>query len=60
MAYGYTAQNRKARELETATTDAVDLIADLEAEVEGLKGQVECAEEDIRVLESGLDKAKNE
>ncbi|KKN49298.1 hypothetical protein LCGC14_0643970 [marine sediment metagenome] len=67
MAYGYTAQNITARELETATTNAVDLIADLEekvaeleTEVEDLKGQVEGAEEDTRVLESDLDKAKNE
>ena len=58
MAYGYTVQNRTARELETATTDAVDLIADLEAkvtdleaEVEDLKVQVESAEEDVLALE---------
>ncbi len=66
MPYG-TPQNIIARDLELATDDAVTLIADheekvtdLEAEVEDLKGQGEGAEEDIRVLESDLDKAKNE
>ena len=66
MAYGYTAQNRTARELELATDDAVGLIADLEekvteleAEADTLKGQLESAEEDIRALEDDLDKAKN-
>ncbi|KKK96792.1 hypothetical protein LCGC14_2659220 [marine sediment metagenome] len=65
MAYGVQ-QNITARELETAATNAVDLIADLEAkvaeleaEVENLSGEVASIEEDNRLLEDDLDKAKN-
>ena len=63
MAYGYTAQNITARELETATTNAVDLIADLEekvteleTEVDNLRGDVESAEEDNRALQDEIDR----
>ena len=68
MAYGYgTPQNIIARDLEVAAADAVTIIADFEEKVTDLEGQVDIlggqladAEEDIRVLESDLDKAKNE
>ena len=63
MAYGYTAQNITARELETATTNAVDLIADLEekvteleTKVESLTDQLASAEEDNSALTTELDK----
>jgi len=62
MTYGRQ-QNRTARELESATTDAVNLIedleekvAELETEVDNLRGDVESAEEDNRALTTELDK----
>ena len=62
MTYGRQ-QNRPARELESATTDAVNLIedleekvAELETEVDNLRGDVESAEEDNRALTTELDK----
>ena len=67
MAYGYTAQNRTARELETATTDAVNLIEELEekvgsleTKVEHLTGLVDSAEEDVRALEEDIDRMRDE
>ncbi len=50
MVHGYTVQNRTVRELETATTDAVDLIADLEAKVTELETEVESLRGDIEKL----------
>ena len=55
MAYGYTAQNITARELETATTNAVDLIADLEEKVTELETKVESLKEDNRALMTEVD-----
>lgn len=66
MVYGVR-QSRVARELDTAASDAVDLIAELEEKVTDLEtaledksGELESAEEDIRALENDLDRLKDE